>query len=133
MNLSEQQTPSSLQHEQIAFTALMPGAAATPVSVNPLALLETRLNGMTTTIATLKNKVSALQEVITHRDQRITALEMENAAIKQQMDRNTSSHGQLLDGLSSMLARFPSEESLTAQQAETSAHIDLMAETMGTA
>ncbi|MEO5363940.1 MAG: cell division protein ZapB [Magnetococcus sp. DMHC-8] len=136
MNLAEQQTPSSLHHEQVAFAALIPAAAApvaTPVSINPLAQLETRLNGMAATIITLKNKVTALQEIVAHREQRITALELENASLRQQMDGFTSSHSQLLEGLSDMLARFPTEESLIAQQAETTTQVDLMTETMGTA
>lgn len=127
MNLSEQQTPAIQTMNPVAF-AMQP-ATALP-QVNPLAQLETRLSGMTGTIAALKNKVASLQEIIIHREQRITALEMENAATKQQMERFTASHGQLLDGLSDMLARFPTEELLEATPA---AKMDLMAETMGTA
>ncbi len=126
MNLSEQHASAQ---GQMAMTALMPMTAPS----NPLTLLETRLNGMTGTIAALKNKVTTLQEVITHREQRISALEMENVAMRQQMDRYTSSHCQLMDGLTSMLARFPSEDSLDAYLTEGSASMDLMAETMGTA
>ena len=126
MNLSEQHAPAP---EQMAMTALVP----TIVPSNPLLLLETRLNGMTGSITTLKNKVAALQEIIVHREQRITTLEMENTAMRQQMDRYTSSHCQLMDGLTSMLARFPSEDTLDAYLSEGTASMDLMAETMGTA
>ncbi|MEO5348554.1 MAG: cell division protein ZapB [Magnetococcus sp. YQC-3] len=130
MNLSEQQASVHSQGE-MAMTALVPTTVVAPS--NPLTLLETRLNSMTGTIAALKNKVATLQEVISHREQRISALEMENVAMRQQMDRYTSSHCQLMDGLTSMLARFPSEDSLDAYLAEGTASMDLMAETMGTA
>ena len=127
MNFSEQQNTTIQTVNPAAYT--MQPAAVAP-QANPLAQLETRLSGMNGSIVALKNKITAMQEIITHREQRITALEMENAATKQQMDRFTASHGQLLDGLSEMLARFPTEESLETTPATK---MDLMAETMGTA
>ncbi|MBF0400536.1 MAG: hypothetical protein HQL90_07180 [Magnetococcales bacterium] len=127
MNLFEQQSPAA-QPMDPAVYAVQPIAA--PTQINPLAQLETRMSGMTGTIAALKNKVTALQEIIALREQRITALEMENAAVKQQMERSSASHGQLLDGLSSILARFPTEEGMETAIAP---HVDLMVETMGTA
>ncbi|MBF0461365.1 MAG: cell division protein ZapB [Magnetococcales bacterium] len=120
MNLSEQPISPALHHEPVT------------AGVNPLAQLEARLNDMTGTIAALKNKVSALQEVITHREQRITTLETENTTLKQQMDRFTASHNQLLDDLTDMLARFPSEETQWVETT-TMTQMDLLAKTVGTA
>ena len=128
MNLTEQQTPKSQQSEQAAFVL------TTPVSTNPLAQLENRMNSMSSAIVTLKNKVRAMQEVISHREQRIASLETENATLNQKMEQFAGSHDQLLDGLASMLARFPGEESLEDPSAEnTSAQMDLLEETVGTA
>lgn len=131
MNLSEQHAPAHSQ-ELVVMTALVP-AATDPVSTSPLAQLESRLNGMTGTITALKQKVAVLQEMVAHREQRITALESDNAAIQQQADRFIASHNRLLDGLTTILARIPSEESLNAQLMENTMPMGLLAETMGTA
>ncbi|MBF0161645.1 MAG: cell division protein ZapB [Magnetococcales bacterium] len=134
MNLTEQQTPAFQQPAQATFAPHLPATMAAPAKPHPLVQLENRLASMSHTIAALKNKVAAMQESVGQRDRHIASLEQENGTLKQQIEAFSGSHDQLLDGLASMLARFPGDEEMQEGEAENAAMpVDLLVETMGTA
>lgn len=154
MNISEQPQTFTTQHEVAIFpvtiqeegvdmegtsssekntrkvslsTAILPG--------DPLAMLEARMTNMSSKIAELNSKVAVLHSFIAGRELRITSLEKERNDLEQQLEAYSSTHSQMVDGLSKLLERFPedAEKSEKMDQHFTSVDTSLLDETVGTA
>ncbi len=154
MNLLGQQQPSVIQQGGAGFLGVPPGegmhhaddsfalgevadsgqTAAALLPGNTLALLESRLNGLMRMIATLNAKNEELRLMMADRDDYIELVEQENALLNQQVERFSVAQGQVIDGLSGILSRFPGGELLDqAGDAFDCTDVSLLAETIGNA
>lgn len=152
MNLLGQQQPSFIQQEGTGFSNALPGlhnaddsfafgGGAEQVqplmaeqSGNTLALLESRMSGLTRMIASLSAKNSELRKMMTDRDEYIELMEQENAQLSQQVEQFAAAQGQVIDGLAHILSRFPGGE-WVAEEEESFDFEDtsLLEETVGNA
>lgn len=138
MNFSDQQT-STVQQEMAVFSPgtieETPAVREAPLSSNPLAMLEARLTGMASTIVALNSKVSVLRKIIADRDARIESVEQTNADLEQQVASLSISHSQMVDGVASLLTRFPDNKTIGETDGEDLISVDtsLLQETVGSA
>ncbi|MBF0461135.1 MAG: hypothetical protein HQL87_07050 [Magnetococcales bacterium] len=153
MNLLGQQQPSGIQQEGVDFSTVPPGIGmhntetffalgdemeplqpvTSAISDNTLALLEARLGGLSRMISGLNAKNGALHKMITDRDEYIELLEQENATLLQQVEQFAVTQGQVIDGLTHILSRFPGGESLAEDEAFYLTDVSLLEETVGNA
>lgn len=140
MDFSGQQQASTIQQPQDLVSAMTsematPLAAVSPmsgstehssqatvnVSVNPLLLLEARMNSMSSTIVQWKHKAAALQETVTARETQIAVLQQGSATLEQQVLQLLHAKSQLNDKLASSeqtVAEY-AEKVTTLEQEET--------------
>ncbi|MBF0461429.1 MAG: hypothetical protein HQL87_08535 [Magnetococcales bacterium] len=115
MDLSGQQQVSTIQQQQIVFSAMTPEAVTHPEAVfpvlektaqtshatanvlgSPLLLLEARMNSMSSTIVQWKNKATALQATVTACEAQIANMQQEIVSMEQQIAELLSAN-QLMD------------------------------------